>query len=427
MKTRWGIWTAVLLVGAFASGATAQQEQWLRYATSDQLYEAVGSTWGQSAVPTDKAPEGLALPAFKSDKPVFILWKVKLDKPPERVAKDGGVWLALDQSRKGGPYDLLYADAKVKGSLAEAQPIKAADVQDSFSQGGSLSVSFRQVQFLLPGPDGPCAYHLSVQYRQRPVQYLNRVMASAPGVDRSAYLHAAGWYEGDVTVDGRKLHCVLLDNNANGRFDDSDANSSQCDRIRLAPPGDTSFRDWSTDTTTRFLGKYVQVSEKLIPVKVAPDGASVTFGKAETPATGTVRLPAAVDKFSAFGPVGHLNLEPKDGKVQLPAGVYRIARWQITRKDAGGALWQVRENNCTGEPAFTAAEGKEIALDFAEPLRWAVSVSKGADGYQINQGVRTRKGDYVTLLRDGKQPAEPTVRIVSADGAYNRTFNLAYG
>lgn len=59
----------------------------------------------------------------------------------------------MDQSRDDGPYDLLYADVNLSGSLAGAEAIRATEVEGS--ERGCQVVS--RVVRLLPGPDGMCA------------------------------------------------------------------------------------------------------------------------------------------------------------------------------------------------------------------------------------------------------------------------------
>ena len=236
--------TSVVLAAtaAAAFAADGPSEQWLQYASSDSPYESAGGMTGQQPRLIDKAPPGLELPKFQSDKPLLALWKVKLAKPCPRVAADGGIWLALDQSRKNGPYDLLYVDANASGSLADASPIKA-DATESYPDSNYEFARFRQVRFTLPGPDGPTAYHAIIG-------------CSRSGTDRSVYVEPACWYEGPVTIDGRKLWCVLVDNNTNTRFDDIADSVANCDRIRVAPAGDKSFQDYTRDRTTHFVGKY---------------------------------------------------------------------------------------------------------------------------------------------------------------------------
>ena len=112
-KARWGLvfWLAALTC---AGVAAAQQAQWLQYRTSADAYDTPGGY--QLPAFSAKAPAGLKLPKFASDRPLFFRWRAP-------AAPGGGLWLALDRSGEGRPYDTLYADTNADGSLADQAPI----------------------------------------------------------------------------------------------------------------------------------------------------------------------------------------------------------------------------------------------------------------------------------------------------------------
>ena len=399
----------VLAVVSLVAAAAGPAEQWLQYSSSDTPSGAVASTIGQELKLTDKAPPGLALPKFKSDKPLFALWKVKLDRPPARVAVDGGIWLALDQSRKDGPYDLLYADAKAEGTLADASPIKA-DASEEHPESSYAYARFLQVRFTLPGADGPAAYHAQFTYVHR-------------GAERYVRVTSACWYEGQITIDGRKLWCLLADNNANTRFDDSGTSRDACDRIGVATAREKS----SQYSATRYVGKHLQLDEKLYRVTIAPDGAFVQFAPAGPLPAGTIRVPDGVDEFAVFGPMGNFSCKPVAGSASMPAGKYMLDNWRQARNDAAGARWLIFDPGNTTVRPFTVEPNKEVVLDIGEPFVWEVSARRSGADYSINLIIRSRKGDYLRRKLGDEMPPQPRVRIRSADGKYDKTFDLAYG
>lgn len=417
-------WPVFVLAGLLACGnsAFAQQEQWLQYRTSADVYQSIGSSSGQMLSPQDQPPEGVALPKFISDKPVFMKWQPKVDQAVLDKAK-GGVWMALDRSRKNGPYDRLYIDSNLDGSLADETPIKAAAYQES----DFPSEVFKLVKVTLPGIDGPTAYHLEILYQE----YSNppQPPSSQPGaMRRSARATAAGWYEGEITVDGKKHWCMLMDNNANGCFNDTGDDRAKCDVIRIGAKNDRKFiEDSQNDFTCRAVGQLIEIDGKLHSLKVASDGASVTIGPPTLP-IGGIRVPANISYLSVLGPQGQFVCQPRDGLAAVPAGTYKVDRYEVVATDSAGVKWQIREGRAGYEKPFAVAEGKEYALGIGEPFKAELNVSSTAAGqYSINQSLRSRNGDYVSLFRDGRQADTPKVHIKNADGSYDKTFTMEFG
>jgi len=416
MRARGFILSAVLAtIAASAFAGNGPPEQWLQYASSDQPSTTVGGTNGQQLKLTDKAPPGLALPKFKSDKPLFALWKVKLDNACPRVAADGGIWLAIDQSRKDGPYDLLYADAKAEGALAGASPVKAGDVSEDKTINYAYA-RFLHVRFTLPGPDGPAAYHAQFTYLRSKDE-------------RNIYVYSACWYEGPVTIDGRRLWCLVADNNANTRFDDSGTTRDACDRIRIVPPGEASQPGADGEKTTRYVGRYVEVGGKLHLLTVSPDGAFVQFAPAGTLAEGAIRAPEGVEQFAVFGPAGNFICKPVGGLARVPAGEYMLDNWRLARADAAEAIWRIGDRYNTAEKPVTVEPNQPADLDIGEPYVWEVTTGSGQSPreHSINVAIRARRRDTLTMTVNGNQPPPPKVHITSADGKYDRTFSMEYG
>lgn len=398
-------WSCMLSLLLLAAGAAGQQEQWLRYGTSAEPREQIGGTIGQRVGVSADPPKGVALPEGAGTSPLFVHWT-----PP--AAGPEGVWVALYRSTKGGPYDVAYIDADLDGQLDDETPAKALQTHQ---QGDYEESKFGLLKVLLPGEDGPITYHLNLQYFRR-------------REDRKAYLQPGGWYEGPVSVGDRRLWCTLIDNNANARFDDTTADRRRCDYIRLAPRGDRSFQRYGEDTTTRCVGRFVELDGELYRLTVAPDGAFVTLSPVEkAPPMGTVQLGKTVGAFSLLGPQGHFFRTTADGSAKVPAGEYVIHQWQISRRDKSGAQWRIKELGAIQEKPFRVEAGRVATVDLGEPILCKVTARRVGQKYQINQSIRTRRGDRLDLKRNGTQPMAPTVRIVSADGTYDRSFRLEYG
>ncbi len=149
---------ACVALGLFTV-AGAQEEQRFQYRFDKKALEQMGIYIpSQSANVTTDPPEGVALPKFMG-KPAFARWMTP------RV-EAGFLWLALDQSKKGGRHDRLYIDVDGDGRLAGETPVEASP-----SEGPELQapVDFEHVQFgpvkvVFKGDDGPVTFHVNVRY-----------------------------------------------------------------------------------------------------------------------------------------------------------------------------------------------------------------------------------------------------------------------
>jgi hypothetical protein len=392
-----------VLVGA-APGA---EQQWLRYRSSSQPDDLMGGAYGQIENKPQTPPEGLELPKFKSDEPLFARWRCP-------AAKDGIAWVAFDRSGKDAPFDLLYIDSDLDGSLADETPLKPDEMRNDKNRQYTRAY-FKLVKVTLPGEDGAVSYHLNVIY------------SDSRGRTR-VYFSPAGWYEGPVTVGENNLWCTLIDCNGNGHFNDCSLSRRECDRIRIAPKGDRSFRDYEKDTTTRFVGAHVEVDGKLYKLHVAPDGAYVKFSPVTQPPTGAIQVNEGVSTLSVFGEQGHFFRQLKNGAADIPAGEYKPDKYVVSRTDDNGRRWEVREYGAARENPFTVEEGKKTKLDIGEPFVCKLNASQGGKGeHLIAYALRSRNRDNLLLRCNGSRPPAPRVRITNADKSYDRNFRMEYG
>ena len=392
---------AFVLLLAMTASAFAGQEQWLSYRTGDGLENLVGRMPGQMIRLTGTKPEGVALPKLVALDPLFGQWK-------SPAAKGGGLWLALDRSQPGKPYDRLYIDTNTNGSLADEEPISPAN---NISAEQLQNTTFPPVKLLLLGPDGPVAYHLGIG-----VQLF-------AGQGRAVTV-AACWYEGNITVNGRQTRCILADANANGVFNDASKDSDQADRIRLL--------DLPAPFAVGRVGKFIQVDGNLYRLTVAPDGACVEIAPATDARCVRVTVPKSISRLSVAGDNGLLLFEPADGVVQLPPGSYRLNHWEAHKKDAAGVEWQIVANVLDREQAeidLAAWSGPgAAALDIGEPLTSICGHSASGQTHAFsNPCIRGRRNETIILTRQGQQPPPPTLLIVNADKTYEKRHSFEYG
>lgn len=365
--------------------------QWLRYRTSARIdQELSASTRRVYRQFEAQRPQGVRCPEFVSDQPRFIKWDSPMDSRGFR-------WVALDRSTAHGRYDRLYIDTNGDGHLDDETPHQGRQ-QDQYN------VGFDPVPVYLTGDDGLITYHLSMEFYSYNEQ--------------STYLRIStgGFYEGTVLIDGNAVACLLIDYNGNGTFDDT-AEDFNGDRIWLGQGnGRREF----------YVGRYIEYDDRLYRLNVSRDGAFIGLTSAPDVPYGVVEVPAAITKFSAGGRNGLYEKIPQDGRVRLPEGEYRIQRWEIARKDKGQD-WTLSGSGFPRAQTFSVRPDVPAAMDVGEPVFSRLSVTERSGVYAVNQTLRGKQGEQISLLRNGRQPAAPKVSIRTKTGDYDRTFSLEYG
>ena len=387
-SSRLWVWTASFLL--CTSMALGQSEQWLKYRMAREASEIV-NVLDYIRIGTVGRPEGVGMPQFKAADTIFARWTTPM-------VKAGFLWIALDRSDPAKPYDLLYIDSDCDGDLSDEAPQEAYRLEES-----SLAC-FGPVKVVFKGEDGPVAYHLNARY------YVS---------SKRFYVCSAGWYEGSVQVAGQPRYAILADRNANGTFDDRSLDFGQADRISLAEEGRPAFE---------ILGRLIEEDDRLYALEVARDGAFVVVTPAKDVTLGEVRLPEAITLLRAAGEMGQFSRVPKDGRVTLPTGAYRIDCWAIDRKDAQGRNWRVEGSGFGDKGLFEVRAAEPVRLDVGEPLISTLTADAGENGaYSFGHAVAGRSDESIALTMEGSRASAPRLRVRDKTGQYDRTFNFEYG
>ncbi len=375
-----------------ASAAQSQDEQWLQYHCRREAQRIVGNmgTAGPR-LSTDK-PQGVQLPKFDSEQQYFAKWETPM-------VPGGHLWIALDGTKEHGRPDKLYIDSNGNGHLNDETAVKAYRIEQYYTYFGPLKVVFQC-------EDGPIVYHLNFRFYSR------------DGRNRRLYIYSGCWYEGDVTVDGEKKRCILIDQNVNGTFNDKADAPHGCDRIKI---GRRSRRE------AAFVGNYVDVDGVLYHPEIARDGAYLTLTKAEDVKFGDIQLPEAITELSAGGVNGLFNLTPDKGKASLPVGKYRINYWAIERKDDQGRTWKLKGNLYSDKGSFEINHAKQTQFSVGEPVISSLQARKQGSIHYFSQELKGSLGERIELIRNGARPRAPKLRIKNEDGSYDRTCSFKYG
>ncbi len=392
MRNKTYIWLAVgVSLLALAVVTEAQEEQWLRYRSSREARQIVGDMGLQQIELSSDRPAGVELPQFEADSPLFGKWLTPM-------VESGQIWMSLDHSQKRGPYDRLYIDSDGDGHLNDETVVAAYRTEQYLSIFGPVKVVF-EVE------DGPVTYHLNFEFSN----YNNR---------NRLFVMSGGWYEGAVMVDGERKYCRLIDQNANGTFNDKSLNASECDRIAIGE---------EAKLETSFVGNYIVVDAVLYRPEIARDGAYIKLAAAEGVVYGLVRLPEAIAEFAAEGENGLFTIRPDKGIGKLPVGKYRIHLWRTGCKDDKGNAWVLTGQDFGSKGLFEVNEGGQTKLDIGEPVICALEPRKSGSGYSFSQRLTGRLDERIELTRDGSRPRAPKLHIKSEDGSYDRTFSFEYG
>jgi len=384
-----GAWAAIGSMALLAGTASAEK-QWLQYRVLDESEQAAAGNlqYIQCAVAKD-APAGAEMPEFKASDPFFASWATPM-------APQGKVLVALDRSSKKGQYDLLYVDSNCSGSLRDKKPIRAKGVYE-------FGADFGPVKIRLPGEDGPISYHLSFHLRTQ-------------GDNRQLYAGSNCVYEGSVQIGGKSLHCMLLDHDCNGTFDDVSGDFAKTDLIRLGE---------NDKAVTYFAGKYLALDGALYQPKPSRDGACIEFEPAGDVVMGAVHAKNAVTELSLGGENGLFHLA--DGAGAVPAGRYALYSWKIERKDADNAKWTLTAQTYGAGGVIEVKPGQEAVLDVGEPITCKLGAVSQGGGYQISETLCARLGENIRIERNDSLADAPRVKVTSKDGAFSKIYIAEYG
>jgi hypothetical protein len=256
-------------------------------------------------------------------------------------------------------YNRLYFDANHNGDLTDDKVLEAKTINVPIS-----SSSYRYAYFNFPTVD------VTIDADGTNVDYAfslgGSVHASRDYSYASVSLTSAAYREGDIVLEGKKRHVVLLDFNSNGRFDDviairSDIRTSDGrvypapgDMLLLDPEqgnvGSSNPFDVTSSTNRHNVSKLLNIDGRYYDVKISPAGDKLTLTPSTVP-LGSVTHPNAELRALLYGDLGFLSVSGgKDAPVALPEGQWKLASYTIDQT----GYREPAEN-----PAEKKAEGKK--------------------------------------------------------------------
>ncbi len=201
---------------------------------------------------------------------------------------------AADAVPKAITYNRLYFDFNHNGDLTDDPVVDSTSpAKPEFNVGGGSNYSrieFPQIDVTIEAGDSKMDYSFTLSGYARSFPGNSFVSISA---------NAAAYREGDITLEGKKHHVVLLDFNSNGRFDDETTVSDQHQRpmgqlypelgdVLLIDPdkGNLGFGspyDWTASDNRVPVSKVVCIDGRLYDMKITPAGDQLTLTPSTAP------------------------------------------------------------------------------------------------------------------------------------------------
>jgi hypothetical protein len=288
-------------------------------------------------------------PKYRSERPVRAVIKLgsqeyafALDAipPASKDAKADAEKTKKEENRKTGKalapapigYNRLYFDLNHNGDLTDDKPIDV-EPQRGPRRVGSF-FQFPRIDLMIDDAGTKLDYSFFLEGQEigasRDVAYV--VMSMNPGAYR----------EGDITLDGKKRHVILIDFNSNGRFNDEISISKDVGApnsrvggepgdmllVDPNPNGDPQY-DVNSSDAVHNVSKVVNVGGRFYDVKISPAGDKLTLTPSSVP-LGKVKN--ASGKFNAiiYGDLGVLDIRgEKDVPLPVPEGEWKLLSYTI--------------------------------------------------------------------------------------------------
>jgi hypothetical protein len=392
MQNKIHIWAVVgLILSTLGVTGQASEQQWLRYRSGRDVRQILGNIGSQQIELSEERPTGVGLPEFEASNPLFGQWTTPM-------VESGHIWISLDRSEKDGPYDRLFIDSNADGNLKDETVVTAYQKQWNRANFGPLKVLFKV-------ENEPVAYHLNFEF----IGYNNQNMFIAT---------SGGWYEGQITVGQRRIHCTLIDQNANGTFNDTSDYAYECDRIMIGEKSEQQIN---------FVGKEIVIGAVVYEPKIARDGSFLEITPAENVTYGKIRLPETIHQFAVMSDERLFTIKPDKGTGQLPVGKYRIQFWKTEHKDEQGNDWVLAGKDFGGQGDFVVGDSGQTDINIGEPITCEMQIRKRGSNYSFSQVLRGNLGEQIEMTCNGSRPEAPKLNIKNDTGSYDRTYRFEYG
>ncbi len=344
----------------------------------------------------------------------------------------------------------LYFDRNHNGDLTDDEVIEATSSTGSATRSQSI---FPPVELTVESDGEQYPYALTIQ---------TSAYAGTGYSYARAYLRPACYREGEVELGGKKVHAVLVDYNANGRFDDPTVVDgtrrsstgalypTYGDSLYLESAAASGEEEGAPTTLARYyLGKVVCLEGKLFSMKIGPGGKALDLSPSTLP-TGRVATTLEGLQATFYSELGVVEVRCDDsGQATLPAGEWTLIAYTLTppkppepaveegeegeeaavKKPTGRTMLYARTTKEV-DP-IQVAKGKTTDLKFGPPFEPRVTAAPDSrDKANLSLGlalVGSGGEACAALYVNGKRPEAPEFTISTKDGEEVAAGKFKYG
>ncbi len=347
--------------------------------------------------------------------------------------------LTLSASRTSFP-GLPGGDQLV--SRIENQPVQLALVGDGLYARSKATERFAKVALLEAGDGrnpavyGPLAI-AAADGGQAEVEFL---VLPGRGAHRLVRMMPAGFLQGTVELDGRRITIGVADASLNGRFGEvislpmaSRIVTSDLLGVDFDGNGKFSARALRPGAAPELqpLCQLLSVGDGWYKLSFAADGSKAMVEKVE-PEMGQLKPADVRAALTVVSPNGMHQLIAGAGQGwSLPAGKYQPLTVTLAARDDAGRAWTTTGMVSPGDAAVVdVVAGQETALPVGDVLTLRVNASLAANrtlnmSYEVSDDFGTSYGNGV--FRDGERLPAPKFTLVDASGKVLKADSFSYG
>ncbi len=451
-------------------GTAEQAAAFKRIVKKEPKYESPHPFRGVAKLGSQEYAFALDLVASKpkEEKP-----KAKTEAQPEsatiRLLQSLFASSEAESSTEEAGYNRLYFDFNRNGDLTDDRVVAADHSQGN---AGWANFSFPRVDVTIDSGGTKLDYAFRLD---------GYVYGSGDVGYATVSLRGAVYREGDITLNGKKHHVVLLDANSNGRFDDEtkfvadpqspsrQLNPQRGDVLLIDPgqerPDYASLRDLTSSPNRLQVSKLVGIDGRFYNLKVSPagdtltlDSSSVKLGNITNPNDG---FRATIYSDQCVATIGGNKGEP----TPVPEGQWKLANYTIDQTvrqrekkkkeepEPGALLGQAiarvftpwaaiagdtfssQETIVTAEATaacqpVTVRAGETVTMPFGPPYTPTVTAGPTGEKGQVRLSLSLvgSAGEVCTrLIVDGGRPEKPSFTITDDKDKVVESGNFEYG
>jgi hypothetical protein len=252
-------------------------------------------------------------------------------------------------------------------------------------------------------------------------------------------LWPAFYRDGQVALEGKTYRVTLMDADFDGRFNESfvppavDGRDPGCDVLTLdagsyeaLPSGGRRLRAEIVP-----LSKLICVDGRYYALTVPEDGSRIEFRRAE-PAFGMLDLGGKEVTLELWSDVGRQKVSGSEKLWRLPAGRYGAVSLNLTETDAADR-WSFEMFHAEAGQLrdFEIKPGQTTAFKIGPPFEVKASMQRFGQNPFVTVGfeLQGRGGERYTSApkKNGKEPPEPSLKILDGTGQVVHAARFAYG